>query len=176
MNKTLTDLAHEIYAAAQTVPEEGIEDAAGRIEAILAAQQPELTDSDVFTLIGHAELLHGRGETDMPAWCLDLAHRIANGIDESLAARVAEIKVKCEKPPAAQSQEPRAEVTDTLRERVRHAVAEALGEAYDCMRVWSAWGVGTMAADDFRLVADDPERVAEIADAAINAARAGNAS
>ena len=41
MNKTLTDLAHEIYAAAQTVPGEGIEDAASRIEAILAAQQPE---------------------------------------------------------------------------------------------------------------------------------------
>ncbi|HDR9087330.1 TPA: hypothetical protein QDB10_003245 [Burkholderia vietnamiensis] len=41
MNKTLTDLAHEIYAAAQTAPGEGIEDATGRIEALLAAQQPE---------------------------------------------------------------------------------------------------------------------------------------
>ncbi|WP_175958440.1 hypothetical protein [Burkholderia sp. BCC0405] len=41
MNKTLTSLAHEIYAAAQTTPGEGIADAAGRIEALLAAQQPE---------------------------------------------------------------------------------------------------------------------------------------
>ncbi|WP_176331568.1 hypothetical protein [Burkholderia vietnamiensis] len=71
-----------------------------------------LTDGDVYTLIGHAELLRGRGETDMPAWCLDLAHRIAIGIDESLAARVAEIRVKCEQPPATQQPEPRDEVTD----------------------------------------------------------------
>lgn len=38
MNKTLTDLAHEIFAAAQTAPGEGIEDAAARIEALLATQ------------------------------------------------------------------------------------------------------------------------------------------
>ncbi|MDR8027028.1 hypothetical protein KPA93_27820 [Burkholderia cenocepacia] len=44
MSKTLTDLAHEIYAAAQTAPGEGIEDAARRIEAILATQQPEPRD------------------------------------------------------------------------------------------------------------------------------------
>ncbi|MCA8195432.1 hypothetical protein [Burkholderia vietnamiensis] len=37
----MTDLAHEIYAAAQTAPGEGIEDATGRIETLLAAQQPE---------------------------------------------------------------------------------------------------------------------------------------
>ncbi|RQQ42022.1 hypothetical protein DF121_34130 [Burkholderia stagnalis] len=65
---------------------------------------------------------------------------------------------------------------DALRARVCQAVTEALGEAYDCMRVWSAWGVGTMGRDDFRLVTDDPERVGEIADAAIDALRAGGAA
>ncbi|MDY7807562.1 hypothetical protein U0E23_34615 [Burkholderia stagnalis] len=65
---------------------------------------------------------------------------------------------------------------DALRARVCQAVTEALGEAYDCMRVWSAWGVGTMGRDDFRLVTDDPERVGEIADAAIDAMRAGGAA
>jgi hypothetical protein len=45
MNKTLTDLAHEIYAAAQTAPGEGIEDAAARIEALLAAQQSKPRDA-----------------------------------------------------------------------------------------------------------------------------------
>ena len=69
-----------------------------------------LTDSDVFTLIGHAELLHDRGETDMPAWCMDLAHRIAVGIDPALALRVEAFKTKHEQKVTAQP-EPRAEVT-----------------------------------------------------------------
>lgn len=49
------------------------------------------------------------------------------------------------------------------------AITEALGEAYDCIRVWSAWGYGTMGPDDFRLVAGDPGRVAEIRDAVLKA-------
>ncbi|KVH64435.1 hypothetical protein WS89_03900 [Burkholderia sp. MSMB1072] len=65
-----------------------------------------------------------------------------------------------------------ANLTDERRELVCEAVAEALGDAYDCTRVWSAWGVGTMGPNDFHHVADDPERVGEIADAAINALRA----
>jgi hypothetical protein len=53
---------------------------------------------------------------------------------------------------------------------VHAAVAEALGGgAYDCTRVWEAWQVGTMGPDDFVLVAEDDDRVAEIADAAIEA-------
>ncbi|KVD80771.1 hypothetical protein WS62_25970 [Burkholderia sp. ABCPW 14] len=67
-------------------------------------------------------------------------------------------------------------LTDERREQVCEAIGSTLGNAYDCMRVWSAWGVGTMSADDFRLVADDPERVAEIADAAINAMCAASAN
>lgn len=58
------------------------------------------------------------------------------------------------------------------RGAVRDAVAAALGEAMDCTRVWSAWGVGTMSQDDFQLVAEDDERLDEIVDAAIEAAGA----
>lgn len=59
-----------------------------------------------------------------------------------------------------------------LPEAVIDAVAATLGDAYDCGRVWSAWGVGTMSQDDFHLVAEDGERVAEIARAAVDAYRA----
>lgn len=61
---------------------------------------------------------------------------------------------------------------DELPESVIDAVAEALGDAYDCGRVWNAWGYGSMGPDDFSVVAEDAERVAEIARAAINADRA----
>jgi len=54
-------------------------------------------------------------------------------------------------------------------ERVAAAVSEALGEALDCTRVWSAWGYGTMGENDFVRVADDAERVDEITCAAIAA-------
>ncbi|WP_434717175.1 hypothetical protein P5X00_35890 [Paraburkholderia sp. A2RO-4L] len=53
-----------------------------------------LTDGDVFTLIGHADWLRGNGAEDMPDWCLDLAFRIAHGIDPYLARRVNEIREK----------------------------------------------------------------------------------
>lgn len=59
---------------------------------------------------------------------------------------------------------------DDLPDAVVDAVAEAIGGAYDCMRVWGAWSVGTMGPDDFLPVADDAERVAEIARAALEAA------
>lgn len=57
---------------------------------------------------------------------------------------------------------------DELPEPVIDAVAEALGgDAYDCLRVWSAWGMGTMGREDFQAIADDGDRVADIARAAI---------
>jgi len=62
-------------------------------------------------------------------------------------------------------------INDEQREAVREAVAQALSNAYDCHRVWEAWEVGTMGSDDFSLVAEDDNRVAEIADAAIEAMR-----
>lgn len=68
-----------------------------------------------------------------------------------------------------------APVTPELDEEafvgVCDAVAEALGDAYDCTRVWHAWGVGTMSQDDFSSVAQDADRVAEIAHAAVDAYR-----
>lgn len=63
------------------------------------------------------------------------------------------------------------EVADEQREKVMDAIAEALGDAYDCTRVWEAWSVGTMSQDDFSVVRDDQSRLAEIADAAILALR-----
>lgn len=55
-------------------------------------------------------------------------------------------------------------------EPVRDAIAVTLGEAMDCTRVWSAWGVGTMGEDDFALIAEDDGRLNEIAISAIEAA------
>lgn len=50
---------------------------------------------------------------------------------------------------------------------VWEAVQLALGDAYDCQRVWSAWQIGTMHAEDFIRVADQPSRVDEIASAVL---------
>jgi hypothetical protein len=59
------------------------------------ASTNRLTDSDVYTLIGHASLLRGNGEVDMPAWFMDLAKRIALIIgDKELAGRVDAIAAK----------------------------------------------------------------------------------
>ncbi|MCO7641918.1 hypothetical protein NJI34_34685 [Pseudomonas sp. S 311-6] len=57
--------------------------------------------------------------------------------------------------------------TSKIKDQARDGIAEALGDAYDCMRVWSAWGVGTMGPDDFALVVDDESRLEEITDAAL---------
>lgn len=64
---------------------------------------------------------------------------------------------------------PAATLNDGYMQNIREAVAEALGEAYDCLRVWSAWSAGTMGPDDFRLVAEDGDRVEEIVQAVLNA-------
>lgn len=64
------------------------------------------------------------------------------------------------------------ELDDDGFEAVCEAVTEALGEAYDCTRVWSAWGYKTMSQDDFALVGEDSDRVAEIARSAVDAYRA----
>nr|WP_261524480.1 hypothetical protein [Burkholderia multivorans] len=59
---------------------------------------------------------------------------------------------------------------DKQLEAVCDAVASAIGSsAYDCMRVWEAWSVGTMGQDDFLPIIDDADRVNEIATAALDA-------
>ena len=70
---------------------------------------------------------------------------------------------------AAQQAAPKQGLTDEQITSARDAVAEALGDAYDCLRVWSAWGVGTMGPDDFSLIAEDEERLMEITMAALSA-------
>lgn len=69
----------------------------------------------------------------------------------------------------AQPKQPCAVVVpEDVRERLCDALSEALGDALDCMRVWSAWGVGTMSQNDFQLVTDDPDRIEELVDAALS--------
>jgi len=66
---------------------------------------------------------------------------------------------------------------DNIPADVLDAAAEALGNCnYDCSRTWTAWGYGTMGEGDFQLVAEQPERVAEIASAIITAWEQGKAS
>lgn len=49
---------------------------------------------------------------------------------------------------------------------LRDAVADAIGrDTYDCSRVWSAWGYGTMSEDDFTPIINDINRLQEIVDA-----------
>lgn len=59
--------------------------------------------------------------------------------------------------------------TEAQIEAASEAVASALGDAYDCTRVWSAWSYGTMGSDDFSMVAEDSGRVHEITMAALEA-------
>lgn len=61
-------------------------------------------------------------------------------------------------------------LTDAEREAARDALSAELGQAMDCTRVWSAWGVGTMSEDDFQLLADNDERLDDIIDAVFAAA------
>lgn len=65
-----------------------------------------------------------------------------------------------------------ADIDDGFVGRLDDAITEALGDAMDCTRVWSAWRHGTMEEDDFALVADDPARVMEIRDAVLQVVRA----
>lgn len=69
--------------------------------------------------------------------------------------------------PAHSNAEQPASVAVVMPERdaIRDLIAEAIGgDTYDCTRVWSAWGVGTMSEDDFVPVAEQDERLYEIAD------------
>lgn len=54
-----------------------------------------------------------------------------------------------------------------LNDKIDEAIAGALGDAYDCMRVWNAWSYGTMSADDFIEVREQTDRVAEIREAVL---------
>lgn len=62
--------------------------------------------------------------------------------------------------------------TQKLRETATTAVADTLWCTYDCLRVWEAWSVGTMGPDDFSMVVEDEDRLAEITAAALSPALA----
>lgn len=64
---------------------------------------------------------------------------------------------------------PPATITPEQAKKADEAIREALGSAYDCMREWRAWGVGTMRSEDFWPVADSDERVADIRNAVLQA-------
>lgn len=73
------------------------------------------------------------------------------------SARIAEIQTLLSAPVA---------VVLPTREVMRDLIAEVIGgDTYDCTRVWSAWGVGTMSEDDFVPVVEQEERLYELADA-----------
>lgn len=88
---------------------------------------------------------------------------VARMVDENISLRA---KIEAMERQDCSKQSMPAEVS---REFVMDAIAQALGDAYDCTRVWSAWGYGTMSHDDFQLIAEDGDRLREIADAAIMA-------
>jgi len=55
----------------------------------------DLTEDDVFTLLGHAAVLHGDGQRDMPAYFFGLAERIALALgDAAMAQRVHDVASK----------------------------------------------------------------------------------
>ena len=86
---------------------------------------------------------------------------------ERLRARVAELEAerdawrdKCTIQAAP------VQLTAEQAEKADEAIREALGDAYDCLRVCNAWSYGTMGTYDFSRVAEDPDRVADIRNAA----------
>ena len=61
-----------------------------------------------------------------------------------------------------------------LRVAIQRALLAALGDTYDCTRVWSAWGVGTMGEDDFVPVLDRLDELIDEITAEIAAIPAAN--
>lgn len=62
-----------------------------------------------------------------------------------------------------------AKVVLPERETLKNVMAAVIGgDAYDCTRVWSAWGVGTMTDDDFVPIVEQEERLYELVDACLD--------
>lgn len=55
-----------------------------------------------------------------------------------------------------------ATISETLKEQVREALRTELSDALYCGRVWSAWSVGTMRADDFVPVSEMDDYIEQI--------------
>lgn len=68
-----------------------------------------------------------------------------------------------------QAQPATAKVVLPDRETLRDVIAAVIGgDAYDCTRVWSSWGVGTMSDDDFLPIVEQEERLYELVDACLD--------
>lgn len=91
-----------------------------------------------------------------------IARLIASDLD---GTAYPEVVAAQERPEAGQSVPKLTD--DQRREALRDALSAALGDAMDCTRVWSAWGVGTMGERDFQLLADNDERLEELVDAVL---------
>ncbi|MCA0188093.1 MAG: hypothetical protein LCH90_19280 [Proteobacteria bacterium] len=85
---------------------------------------------------------------------------IARRVDECMALRAERDAL------AAKLAEP-ATTYDT--DLLDQALQTVLGDAFDCTRVWNAWSYGTIGPDDFVLVAENDERIAEIREAVLAA-------
>lgn len=149
----MTDKQHLQELAAYRFTVENREARIAELEAQLAALQQAAHTKGVFVDAGALQMVLNALERDA-----------LEGKQVRAEMRLALMQSVAATKPAAQG------VDDgEVPEAVLDAVAAALGDAYDCTRVWSAWGCGTMSSDDFSLVAEDGERVAEIARAAIAA-------
>lgn len=77
---------------------------------------------------------------------------------DSRLGYVAAVRAVNEVALAMQPARPTTEEQEALMQRLRDALIERLGaevgDAYDCTRVWSAWGCGTMSQSDFVPVDD----------------------
>jgi hypothetical protein len=149
--------------------------AADRARAALATQlEPEeLTDEEIMELMPQdvRDDLAAAASCVVANWAkaAGACRVVLNaGAVKHCRAAIAADRARHDRPAVAPVAQPEPEAK---RDAVIAAVAEALGNAYDCLRVWEAWRVGTMGEDDFVLVTEDLDRVAEIADAAIEAMR-----
>jgi hypothetical protein len=130
------------------------------------------TIDDLLAAISAAYSAHGWVASEEFIRLFEEVARLAGIVEDGWDASVSPDDTKAKARAAlAQPEHAGGSINDEQREAVRAAVTEALGGAYDCIRVWEAWQVGTMGPDDFVLVAEDDDRVAEIADAAIEAMR-----
>lgn len=114
--------------------------------------------------------IHGTSEK-LQEFSIEFGPEWAQGIAVIDAARV-----MADQPTEGVDHEflPEVEADETLRERMHNIIGQHLTGLYACTRVWEAWTVGTMSADDF-VPASETELADELADAlaeAINGASA----
>ena len=147
-------------------------------ESTELVQSLGMTASEAHQLVDY---VYGRpaGEPKQESGGVSVTHAalcLANDIDMNAAAEaeLARIWTKVEVIRAKQAAKPKHSplpaapaMPESMKDIVRTAIASALGDAYDCTRVWQAWSYGTMSPDDFSLVAEDSDRLNEITDAVI---------